>query len=325
MITGHSYSSRLELSCSSSQYIKLNLQTVLYKSMIHSFLQVADSYISDVAEVVRLSRMLWSEFINIFDNQERCKEYQELVLQVMSCLRNDGDNSYPICTKNECSLCNRSSEDNVNLNHAKGKMLEKLHHNVRETVRDVLGNVLMMPGRVVENKTDKAYAERLPYTTKFLLLAAFLCQQKRPEQDVNLFTTINTGKRSSRGAKAAGEGAAFASSASDLKQLRVAKIPSFQIERLLSVFTSIMGQYGRTARQAGKVADMGTDELFKIISSLIAVGLLRSAGNSSGNRVADKTDFIMEKVICTLSKEEAQIIASSVGFPLDKYCLGRHC
>ena len=139
---------------------------------------------------------------------------------------------------------------------------------------------------------------------------------------MNLFTTINTGKRSNRGSKASSDdGTNFASSSSDLKQIRLVKIPSFQIERLLSVFTSIMGQYGRTSRQSRKVGDMGTEELFKIISSLIAGGLLSSASNTSGNRIADKTGFVAEKVSCTMSKEDAQIIASSVGFPLHKYCV----
>jgi hypothetical protein len=289
--------------------------------MINSFLRVIISYISDVTEILRLSRMLWTQFIGIFENEDRSSEYQELVWQLASSQIQENDKRYPSCTNKDCALCQGIISDvNVESSIIKNKLLEKLDSNIRDTVRDVLARNLMMPGTVIEKQHDKAYAERLPYTTKFLLLSAFLCQQKRSEQDVNLFTTINTGRRSNRGAKTTGNESTHASSSSDLKQLRVVKIPSFQVERLLSVFTSIMGQYGRLSRQACKVSDMGTGELFKIISSLIVGGLLQSTSNSS-NRAADKTDFMAEKVTCTLSKEDAQIIASSVGFPLDRYCL----
>jgi hypothetical protein len=68
---------------------------------------------------------------------------------------------------------------------------------------------------------------------------------------------------------------------------------------------------------------MGTEELFKSISSLIAGGLLSAASNSNatGNRITDKSDFMLDKVTCNLSLEDARLMASSVGFPLDKYCL----
>ena len=290
--------------------------------MINSFLQVISSYLSDISEIVRLARMLWPEFIAIVDKQDNNQEYQAFAWQIMYRLRKDNGKIYPSCTNNKCQLCAmKNSDDSSEFNCVKGDFLEKLDHNIRETVRRILANVLMMPGRVIQEKNDKPYAERLPYTTKFLLLAAFLCQQKRPEQDVNLFTTINTGRRSSRGSKQSEENSAFAFSASDLKQLRVVRIPSFPIERLFSVFTSIIGQYGRSLHQANKVADMGTEELFKVVSSLIAGGLLRYASNTGFGKTMDRSDLMMEKVTCTLSKDDAHVIANSVGFPLDKYCV----
>lgn len=289
---------------------------------MNSFLQIANSYTSDVSEIMRLARLLWLSSIAIFDDKESNHHYQDLAWQLMICLRKENENVHPCCTNRDCSFCNSEAhDDGLELNNIRVKLLEMLDHNVRETMRDLLANVLMMPGRVIEKRPDKPYAERLPYITKFLLLAGFLCQQKRPDQDVNLFTTINTGKRTNRGAKKSDDGTAYAFSTADLKQLRVAKIPSFHVERLLSVFTSIIGQYGHTSLQSKKVGDMGTEEMFKIVSSLIAGGLLRYANNASVNRLVNKSDFMSEKLTCTLSKEEAKTIASSVGFPLDKYCL----
>jgi hypothetical protein len=292
--------------------------------MMNSFLHVANSSTSDVSEIIRLSRMLWSEFVAVFDNRECNGDYQTLAWQLMCFLKRDSYQTHNSCTITNCSFCHAENPAvDSDFNSIKNKLLEKLDHNIRDTVRGLLANVLMMPGRVIERKHGKPYVDRLPYTTKFLLLAAFLCQQKRPERDVNLFTTINTGRRSNRGAKTSVDGTAYASSTSDLKQLRVAKIPSFHVERLLSVFTSIIGQYGRASHHSTKVTDMGTEELFKSISLLIAGGLLSAASNSNatGNRITDKSDFMLDKVTCNLSLEDARLMASSIGFPLDKYCL----
>ena len=289
--------------------------------MINSFLQVVNSYITDISEIMRLSRMLWPKFVAILDEQGGNSDFNSLAWQFMCDLRKKNAQPYLTCPNEDCLFCHsKRPSDDVDYNKNKGNLFEMLDHNIRETVRDTVANVLMMPGRVNEKQSNKPYAERLPYTSKFLLLAAFLCQQKRPDQDVNLFTTVNTGKRTNRGAKTSNDGTAYASSTTDLQQLRVAKIPSFHVERLLGVFTSIMGQYGRTSRQPRKaVADMGTEELFKIISMLITGGLLRGTSKNATNRI-DKTDFMTEKVTCTLSEEDAKVIAASVGFPLERYC-----
>ena len=317
MITGQSYS----IQCPSHRNIQIELRDIIYKSMINSFLQIVNSYTCDISEIIRLARLLWLSSIAVFDDPESNQPFQDLGWQLMSCLKKETGKTLPCCANNDCALCmNNFHNDGLELNNLKVKFLEMLDHNVRETMRDLLANVLMMPGRVIEKRLDKPYAERLPYTTKFLLLAGYLCQQKRQEQDVNLFTTINAGKRTNRGAKKSDDGTAYAFSSADLKQLRVAKIPSFHVERLLSVFTSIIGQYGQTSLQSKKVADMGTDEMFKIVSSLIVGGLLRCGSNASANHLIDQSDFMLEKLTCTLSTDDAKTIASSVGFPLDKYC-----
>ena len=319
MITGQDYSSCDTTSCPSFQAIHLQLKDILYKSMMNSFLQVTISYITDISEIMRLSRMLWLKFVAILDEHGGNSDLNSLAWQLMCDLRMNNVQPHHICPNEDCLFCHsKKPSDDADYSKSKGNLLEMLDHNIRETVRDTLANVLMMPGRVIEKQYDKRYAERLPYNSKFLLLAAFLCQQKRPVQDVNLFTTVNTGKRTNRGAKTSDDGTAYASSTTELQQLRVAKLPSFHVERLLGVFTSIMGQYGRTSRQTRVVVDMGTAELFEIISSLLTGGLLR--GTSIDDSI-DKTDFMTEKVRCTLSEEDAKVIAASVGFPLERYCL----
>ncbi|KAL7518349.1 hypothetical protein ACHAWX_003189, partial [Stephanocyclus meneghinianus] len=327
MVTGESFAFLDREICPLFKTIIAEVNDIVYKSMISSFLLSVKSSLFDVSEVLRLSRMLWSEFIRPFGNEESQKEYQTLVWKMIHCLRhtNNNTNSNLRCASEGCSFCNRVTDaycfgdEVMNLHDIKNKLFEMLDHNIRETVRCLLADVLVMPGRVIEHTSVKSYAERLPYNTKFLLLAAFICQQKTPDRDANLFTTTNNGKRSNRGSKLSGEGTAYSFSSSDLKQLWLAKPQCFSLERLISVFTVIMHHYGQTTRAENEVAELGTDELFRNISSLIAGGLLYRIHRSTVTRVVDKTDFMLEKLTCPISSEDAQIIASSVGFPLGQF------
>merc|ERR1712071_207007 len=189
-----------------------------------------------------------------------------------------------------------------------------------DDMRRLLSSIVMMPGRALPKKDIEPYAKRLPYTTKFLLMAAFLCQHKRPEQDVNLFTTTNTGKSRRRRSKEPDQGVAYASSSKEVKR----RAPSFPLERLFSVFLSIMSQYGRhfmnyKEKGVSIVAQLGTDRLFQNVSQLIASGLLSSVTGAAKFNL-DLMEMTSAKFSCTISREDACVLASSVGFPLEKYC-----
>ena len=97
---------------------------------------------------------------------------------------------------------------------------------------------------------------------------------------------------------------------------------------MLSVFYSIIDQYGQnhymTYKEEGAsvAAQLGTERLFRNISQLIATGLLSTTGSAKFNErynqnLMDKTDA---KLSCNISRGDARVIATSVGFPLEKYC-----
>jgi len=180
-----------------------------------------------------------------------------------------------------------------------------------------------MPGRVLSKQDPKPYAGRLPHITKFLLLAAFLCQNKRSEKDVNLFTKKNTGKSKRKRTNKAEDGSAFATSSKDLVQRQ----PSFPLERMLSVFYSIFEQYGQpfmTFKEKGvpTTAQLGTERLFQNVSQLMEIGLLSLAGSAKSNERYNQDLIALTdaKFSCLLTREEARIVSSNVGFPLEKYC-----
>ena len=315
--------------CDRVTTLRLRMYDILYSSMMNSFVPSVISTTHDMIEIIRLARLLWPAYV---EPVESCDDdtIEELTWKIVDCLNGDGGDSIAMSCKaileSSCKLCQYSTSTGVestDLNSLKQQLSEKLDRNIRETMRGLLTSTIMMPGRVLPTKDGTPYAERLPYITKFLLLASFLCHNKRKEQDTNLFTTENTGKSKRRRVNKTEDGTAYASSSKDLIQRQ----PLFPLERMLSVFASIIGQYGHSHYMSYKevgvttVAQLGTTHLFHNVSQLITTGLLRKNGKATFD---DKYDHdLMEimsvKFSCTLSRDDALVIASSVGFPLEKY------
>lgn len=297
--------------------------------MINSFVPSVISTTHDIIEIIRLARLLWPAYVEPVESFDD-DTVEELMWKVVDCL-NVSDSSTISCKsilESSCKLCQYSTptgfESTTDLYSLKQQLSEKLDRNIRETMRGLLTSTIMMPGRVLPTKDGTPYAERLPYITKFLLLAAFLCHNKQKEQDTNLFTTENTGKSKRRRVNKTEDGTAYASSSKDL----IHRQTLFPLERMLSVFSSIIGQYGNSHYMSYKevgvttVAQLGTTHLFHNVSQLITTGLLRKNGKATFDEKDeyDLLETMSAKFSCTLSRDDALVIASSVGFPLEKYC-----
>lgn len=316
--------------CNHAKTLRSQMNEIFYSSMMNSFVPSVISTTHDMTEIIRLARLLWPEYATPLENCSTSDDpvLAELMWKVLGCLSADGSallddpNHDPNCTF--CQFLPSKADKSMDLNMLKQQLSEKLDRNIRESMRGLLSSTIMMPGRALPTKNSNPYAGRLPYITKFLLLAAFLCQNKRKEQDANLFTKANTGKSKRRRSNKSEDGSAYAASSKDLTQRQ----PLFPLERMLSVFASIIGQYGHrhymSYNEVGvtTVAQLGTTHLFQSISQLIATGLLRNNGRAKFDEKHD--DDLMEimssKFSCTVCRDDARVIASSVGFPLEKYC-----
>ena len=314
--------------CTTADTLRSRLNDLLYTSMVNSFVPSVKSSTHDITEITRLARLLWPGYVAPLDrtSNEADPSLKALLLQVLCCMWGDTTLSNGECQGSNCPFCQclSSNADGVDINVLKQRLIEKLDRNIRDSMRNLVSSTAMMPGRVLQKQDIEPYAKLLPYTTKFLLLAAFLCQHKRPEQDVNLFTTTNTGKSKRKRANKSDDGVSYASSSKELIKHRQATFP---LERLLSVFHSIIGQYGQhfmiyKEEGATTVAQLGTKSLFQGVSQLIATGLLSSTGGVKFNEKYnhDLMDVISAKFSCTVGRDDARVIASSVGFPLEKYC-----
>ena len=172
---------------------------------------------------------------------------------------------------------------------------------------------------------------------KFLLLSAYLCQKNRQEQDLALFTNHNKGRRrktSSEGNNAVdGEGDLFASSAAAQQRLRSFRLTGFPLERMISVFSSILSKYGTesellkdTTQEDGylNVTGVGSTQLFACLAELRDLGLLcdMNSGISAGAAVGvGQIDMTAKKYTCNLSDADATGLAQELEIPLQKYLL----
>ena len=165
----------------------------------------------------------------------------------------------------------------------------------------------------------------LPYYRSFLLLSAFICQRNRPEQDKHFFSTQRNGKRRKSGnsnQSGKGDDAAFASDAMQLQSLRPRPFP---LERVFSVFVSLLNLNPPTERQLVDKPELdeyslGSIRLHDDIAQLIDMGhlhLIRFDGAVKGEQI----NINNAKLWCSLTTEEAMQIAETVQVPLQNFIL----
>lgn len=326
--------------CDKANILTSNLQNFLYSSMMNSFVPSIISTTHDITEIVRLARLIWPEYVSSLNRRLSTSDHSpgDLAWQVLKCLQDDviGVSDNQCCNVDGCYFCLGLHKSTAKiLSHAgernslQQKLSEMLDKSIRDQMRSLLSTTAMMPGRVLP--TDSIpYALRLPYVTKFLLLAAFLCQTKGASQDVNLYTTTNTGKiRGARHSNVSNEGSANVLSSKSVIQ-HYQQQSYFRLERMLSVFYSIISQYGHgnyvtfDARvdKMSTCAPLGSMQLFRCIMMLIATNLLQISGGAKVSEQYDNNvlEMVSAKFSCTLCQDDAFAIATSVGLPLQKYC-----
>ena len=164
-----------------------------------------------------------------------------------------------------------------------------------------------------------------PLLTKYLLLAAFLCQVNHPDRDKRLFSIQKNGRKSRRNNDQddTGEDVAFGSTTKD-QQLKIIRPRSFPSERMLSVFISLVGLHATeqmnlsVGDQIESVNSLGSCAFYENLAHLRGLGLLREHPNRS---VTDTIRLGDTRFSCSLTREEATGIAKSIALPLDRYML----
>jgi hypothetical protein len=169
-----------------------------------------------------------------------------------------------------------------------------------------------------------------PYLRSCLLLAAFICQKNRPEQDKKVFSSHGNGKRKKRARESHSGGdevVAFSSSAADVLQLRSLRPRPFQVERVFSIFTTLVNlnpvRSGDEATKRGGEDDtaessLGSFHLYDDLAQLIDLGHLHPVGYVGSVR-GEQVNLNGAKFWCSLTKEKAVQIARKLRIPLESY------
>lgn len=166
----------------------------------------------------------------------------------------------------------------------------------------------------------------LPYFRSFLLLSAFICQRNRPEEDKHFFSTQRNGKRRKSGnSNQSGRDDDAAAYASDVLQLQSLRPRPFPLERIFSVFVSLVNLNPPTERQLVDKSEigeysLGSTRLHDDIAQLIDMGHLHPI-RFDGAVKGEQINFNNSKLWCSLTTEEAMQIAEDVHVPLQNFIL----
>lgn len=164
---------------------------------------------------------------------------------------------------------------------------------------------------------------KLPYLQLCLLLAAFICQNNRTDQDKKYFAAEGNGKKRKKTQQGGGENLAYTDSTTEVKQLQSLRPRPFQLERVLSIFVTLVRL---NPKDAGIFADMDEDRIQSLgsarlnmdLKQLVDLGFLHPS-SSAGRRPNENLD--RTKFWCSLTRAEANRIAKRALIPLDNYML----
>mmetsp|Transcript_7429 Transcript_7429/g.20633 ORF Transcript_7429/g.20633 Transcript_7429/m.20633 type:complete len:1161 (+) Transcript_7429:327-3809(+) len=345
--------------CPGSQKIMTIARDRLYNAMIKTILQSLEGMTRDIREIQRFARIFWPIYISPLTTGHA--QDPSGVIKKKFCLAlarsgtfqtrdgHDDAAASTLCQQETCCFCQAVSSLNTSSGGKIDSILEMLDIKGRKPMREIMSKCLFAPVQKLdttaypESHPDATYLRslrnlqgsslaQLSYMAKFLLLSAYLCQKNRQEQDLALFTNHNKGRRrktSSEGNNAGdGEGALFASSAAAQQQLRSFRLTGFPLERMISVFSSILSKYGSesellkdTTQEDGylNVTGVGSTQLFGCLAELRDFGLLcdMNGGLSAGGEI----DMAAKKYTCNLSDADATGLSQELEIPLQKYLL----
>ena len=304
------------------------VEIAIYMSLVEIVIQSTESSTRDIREMLRLICILWPI-------------YTKPLLAESSGLLVECVQAFQKITKEELNAIIQKGklEDQSILR----KVSENLGSKIRVHIREVMKTCLLNPGLnycPIENSEKGAFnskqtsSQRLPYFTKFVLLAAYLCQSNRPDRDRKLYTNQKSARRKRGGGKEShSESVSYTSSAKAQQELQSTKVPSFPFERMFSIFSSICKKnaVGSMKQTYGKmmdptvdsidVSELGSIGILSSIRELCDLGLLTElrSTNAKNDQSAMNKGFSNTKYTCNLARDHANEIATSVGFNLSLF------
>jgi hypothetical protein len=260
-----------------------DFQKLLVNSFLSALVQAMSGMTRDVRDMLYSGRRLWPLYIEPLSS-----ENIEETMSVVSTKQEDTQKS----------------------------LLSYLNQRMVKLSKNIEGSLLSLGD---ENGNDST--SDLPYLSKFVLLAAFLCQHNKADKDKRLFMINGNGRRRRQQQdKGEPENAAFATW--DQQRLKMLKPRSFPLERLLSIFINIVGLHeGKElvlptgATTSFFLSSLGNSVFLETLGQLRVSGLLREISSDG------ETSLSAAVYCCDMGKDDAEGLAASVGFSLEDYLL----
>ncbi|CAJ1969574.1 unnamed protein product [Cylindrotheca closterium] len=274
----------------------------LVDTFLSSLIQFLSDSTRDINDYLRVGRSLWPVFIRPI-HPKNIHQTMKVVAPQTSAASNDVD---PII------------ETRI-LNHLGQKLLRFTSAFSSEDPTGLLLDLSSHKKLCHQNEL------KLTHLQLCLLLASFICQSNRIDQDKKFFASAGNGKKRKNNKSQQGEGEtiAFSASANEVKQLFSLRPRPFQLERVLSIFVTLVRL---NPKDAGVFADMdekriqtlGSTRLDMDLKQLVDLGFLHpaSAAGRHANENIDRARFW-----CSLTRSEADRIAKRASIPLDNYML----
>jgi hypothetical protein len=278
--------------------------TKIVDTFFVSLVQFLSDSTRDMNNFVRLGRALWPVYIGPL--------HPNHIDATMASIQRKGDAPY-----------NRtdSRDETMVLAYLGQKFL---HYTSTLSGDDITGLLLDSSGTNLTRVPQRQRDIKLPYLQSCLLLAAFICQHNRTDQDKKVFAAEGNGKRRKRKMhEGDDEHIAFSASASALKELQSLRPRPFQLERVFSIFLTLvrlnpskLGHFDDLDDE--ELQNLGSSRLNGDLSQLVDLGYLH-ATNFTGSIKTERINFNGTKFWCSLTREEAIHIAKEIAIPLDHY------
>lgn len=284
----------------------------IVKSFLNTLVQTLYGSIRDLKEFVRVGRSLWPRYVQPLqsDNIEKTL----LALQ-----------------KRASSTTGIASSQPLDVPAAVGakQILPFLDQQILPHIRaNLTYGLYSLSEQEHQQVKPGGSLTATAYLVKCLMIAAFICQHNKADKDKQLFTIQKNGKRSHSNKKqqSHGEDLAFGNARNGVS--KSFKLRLFPMERMLSVFVSIVGlNEDRMPGKAGQLLrvnelkpnKIGSSDLLDSLAHLRDMGMLHEKSSSSGGISTEEANLSAPKYWCSLTREEAEEVAKSVNFPLESY------
>ena len=270
---------------------------------LNALVQILSDTSMDVNQFVSIGRSLWPVYVQALEPRN--------VKETLTSLGIDPSGEESLIEKHDSLVLGLLSRRFFAQVAKISKVLTRLP-------MDSTGSIPSVPSRPF-NVSDL----ELPFLRTCLLLAAFICQKNRAENDRTVFSVHGNGKRrkSRKGTDTNDEDAAFATAGSGMEKLKSLRPRPFLVERVFSIFVTLVRlnpEIPGTKRVEFSADSLGTSRLYDDFRSLMDLGIIHEA-TFAGDAKGEDVNLNSAKFWCSLTEHQAMDLARTVNIPLDSY------